>query len=84
MDSLEAKMEAGFTDLSSQIESLVISVKYSFDQMVTKDEFNEKMEGVDRRFDRIENISIGGHERRIDNLEDDMRLVKTKVGLKKK
>ncbi len=69
-------------DLTSTVDGLAISVKNGFDQMVTKDEFEERMDGVNNRLDRIENISIGGHERRIDNLEDDIRLIKTKVGLK--
>ena len=98
LDRLENRVETGFAELSatlsakmeSLIDNLAISVKNGFDQMVTKEEFEERMAGVDarfdqmdRRFDRIENVSIGGHERRLDNIEDDIRLIKTKVGLRK-
>ncbi len=81
----------------SDLDDLAIMTKNNFDLVFEKfDRIDERFEQVDarfeqvdarfeqmdRRFDRIENISIGGHERRIENIEDDMRLVKTKVGLK--
>lgn len=83
-DSLENKMEAGFADIratiansiTDAIDGLAIMLKKNFDQI------DERFNQIDDRFDRIENVSIGGHERRIENLEDDMRTLKTKISLK--
>jgi hypothetical protein len=69
--------------LETTIEHLAISTKNSFDEIFKRmDSMDARFDQIDDRFARIENISIGGHERRIDNLEDDMRVVKSKVGLK--
>ena len=50
--------------------------------MVTKEHFDVTIAGIDRRLDIIENISVGGHERRIKNLEDSVRIVETNVETK--
>lgn len=80
-DSLENKVEAGFADMrtliTDSIDGLAIMFKENFDHIDKR--FNQ----IDDRFDRIENVSIGGHERRIENLEDDIRSIKTKIGLNK-
>jgi DNA anti-recombination protein RmuC len=76
----------------SDLDDLAIMVKNNFDRV---EEWFEKIDegfeqvdaqfdAMDKRFDRIENVSVGNHERRIENLEDDIRIIKTKVGLKKK
>lgn len=80
LDSLEKICLA----TNEALESLAISVKEGFDQMVTKDEFHQAMDGVNRRLDVIENISIGGHERRIENLEDRVRVIETKAKIRGK
>lgn len=60
------------------VENLAVSVKNGFDEVYVR------LDDMDNRFDRIENISIGGHERRIENLEDDIRTLKTKVGIERR
>ena len=74
------------------IENLAISVQKGFIEV--KEEFKEvrrEIKELDQKFDerfdkveeRLENIEgfVGGHERRFERLEDDMRMVKTKVGI---
>ena len=92
-------MKAGFSRLETKIETIfddfAVSIKQEFDRIEEKfdarfDQVDKRFEQIDvrfdqmdRRFDRIENVSIGNHERRIENIEDDLRLVKTKIGLRK-
>ena len=64
----------------TDLENLARSTADTFAQMNKK--FDDHMLQIDHRFDIIENISIGGHERRIENLEDDVRALKTKTGIK--
>lgn len=73
--TLEKKIDS----LAQSIEDLAIITKQGFDQCATKDELRE----IEYRLDRIENISIGSHERRIENLEDKVLVISTKMGLKK-
>lgn len=42
--------------------------------------FDDFEERINRRFDIIE-FKMGGHDRRIENLEDKMRIVNNKLGL---
>ena|SRR3989338_7579576 len=93
--ALDKKIEVGFANLSvlidRSIESLAISIKNNFDRIDERfeqvdrqfEQVDERFDQMDKRFDRIENVSMGGHERRIENLEDDVRIVKTKIGLRK-
>jgi|CXWK01.1.fsa_nt_gi hypothetical protein len=75
----------------SELDDLAISVKNGFDRVderfaqidVRFEQIDARFDQMDRRLDRIENVSVGNHERRIENIEDDIRLIKTKVGLKK-
>ena len=56
-----------------------------FAQTVTKDELErviERLDKIDNRFDRVE-FHMNTHERRIEMLEDRMRIVSTKIGLRK-
>ncbi len=81
LESLEKRIDgfdARFDKIESLVESLAISVKEGFDRV------DERFEQMDRRFDIIENISIKGHERRIENLEDRVRVVETKTKIRKK
>ena len=45
----------------------------------TKDELRDFRNEMETRLDRIENILIAGHDRRIEKIEDDLRLIKTKL-----
>ena len=89
IDKMEVKMDNRFEQVDRRfgrieqlIEDLAISVKNGFDQMVTKEHFDFVIAGIDRRFDIIENISIRGHERRIEILEDKVGVINNKIGLK--
>ncbi len=71
------------------LEKLAIMIKTGFDGTATKQEVTAGFEGVDKKFgeleyrlDRIENLIIRGQENRIEKLEDNMRLVKTKLDIR--
>ena len=82
MDNRFEQVDRRFGRIEQLIEDLAISVKNGFDQMVTKEHFDFVIAGIDRRFDIIENISIRGHERRIEILEDKVGVINNKIGLK--
>ena len=66
-------------------DALARMVKEGFDQTATKEQFHtiEKRLGqVDTRLDRIENLLLQDHLNRIERLEDDIRILKTKAGVK--
>lgn len=58
------------------LDDLATMVKNRFDELESKITSNHRV--VVDRLDKIEN----SHTRRIDNLEDDMRVVKTKIAIK--
>lgn len=71
------------------LDKLAVIVKNGFDATATKQEMregfgsvNKRIDGIDTRLDRIENLLIRAHENRIERLEDGMRLVKTQLGIK--
>lgn len=66
-------------DLAISVQNGFIEVKQEFKEV--KREIKELDQKVDKRFDKIESF-VNGHERRFDRLEDDMRVVKTKVGMR--
>ena len=74
-------MDKRFEEVDQQIEDLSIATKNGFDQMVTKEHFDFVISGADRRLDIIENVSIGGHERRIEILEDKVGVLNSKLGI---
>lgn len=68
------------------IEDLAVMVQRGFEETATKgeladfrEEVNERFDGIDQRLEKIENILIAGHDRRIERLEDSMRQVLTAV-----
>lgn len=74
------------------IDKLAIMIKNGFDnvdeKMATKQEMqegfdvvNKRFDGIDARLNKIENLLIRAHENRIERLEDNMRLVKTKLAI---
>lgn len=67
IDDLAAMTARGFSDIEKQMTTIA-----------TKDDLKE----VTARLDRIE-FHMNTHERRIEMLEDKMRIVSTKIGLKK-
>ena len=72
-------------DLKKEItnQELLDSVNRSFSNLEkkisTKDELRDFRNEMETRLDRIENILIAGHDRRIEKIEDDLRLIKTKL-----
>jgi len=69
-------------DLAHMIQEHVVT------KMATKEELhtgfqtvNSRLDKVDIRLDRIENLLLRDHLNRIERLEDSIRVVKTKVGL---
>ena len=62
--------------LTSTIDSLAIMTKEGFDDV------HGELKEINTRLDRIENILIAGHDRRIERLEDGMLQIKTALSLK--
>ena len=73
LETLDKKIDK----VSDFVEALAVSVKHGFDETAKKSDLEE----TNRRLGRIE-ASISGYDNRLDRFVDDMRLVKTKVGLR--
>lgn len=69
MDDLAGMVKRGFDDASK-------------DTTKGFSEVNMRLDKVEVRLDRIENLLIRAHDNRITVLEDGMRLIKTKLGIK--
>lgn len=71
--------------LTLTVDNLAAATKRGFDEM-TKNmndgfkEVNGRLDKVEERLDQIDGF-VTNHSNRIDRLADDMRLVKTKVGM---
>lgn len=73
-------------------EGLAVMVQHGFEEMSSKfEDINLKFEDVaskldikriEDRLDRIENILLIAHDRRIEKLEDRYRLIATKLKIK--
>lgn len=50
-----------------------------FEDMETK--FNSKFDELNNKFDALQNVRVQNQERRLDQVVDDIRLIKTKLGL---
>ena len=64
------------------LETLAGMVKRGFDETAKKTEVDARFDGIEKELQRIENIVIRAHDNRITALEDNMRLVKTKLGVR--
>lgn len=60
------------------LEDLAIMVQQGFEDTASKAD----VERLEQRLDRIENILLAGHDRRIEKLEDTVRQLMTAVKLK--
>jgi hypothetical protein len=60
------------------IEKLAQMIAAGFREV--HDRFDEMQKYMDNRFDRIE-YRLGSHDGRLNNLEDQMRVVRNKLGL---
>ncbi len=78
-DYLGHKLDTKFNYLDKKIDSFKEYTKtgfeFMFNNLVTKTEFNDRMDDLESQ--------IGPHNRRIDRLEDKVRVISTKIGLDK-
>ena len=80
-------MKQGKKTIEDLVENLAVSTQRNFDSLGREmngrfDEVDKKFEAVELRFDRIENLLMRAHENRLEKLEDNMRLVKTKLSIR--
>lgn len=72
--------------IESKIDNLAILIQSGFKQiMATKadaEDVNKRFDKIDHRLDILEYKMIGTHGRRLDKVEDDIRMVKAKFKLK--
>ncbi|OHA29505.1 MAG: hypothetical protein A3B08_01675 [Candidatus Taylorbacteria bacterium RIFCSPLOWO2_01_FULL_43_44] len=64
------------------LERLAEMVAHRFEQTAGKEELVTFEKGVTDRFNRIENILAGGLSNRVEHLEDSVRMLKTKIGIR--
>ena len=70
------------------VDDLAVMIARGFDATATKAdlaklhaEVNQRFTKMEQRFDRVENILLRAQDNRLDRLEDDVRVIKTKVGV---
>ena len=74
--------------ISESLNDVAEAVRSIIANMVTKKEFNERLSNVDKRFDAMDErfddleAEVSPHGRRLDRLEDKVRQINTKIGLK--
>ena len=78
-DELHTYLEEKFSEIGGIVSNALASVEARIDARI--DGVETRLDRVDERLDRIENRLIATHERDIERLRDDMRLVKTKLGM---
>ena len=71
MDNLAAMTQRGFARADEKFDSLETRVGKGFFE--TKEEFSK----VNERLDKFEFLLIGRQDRRLDKVEDDLRVIKT-------
>ena len=68
------------------IDQLARMVQKGFEETATKQDLKNEIEGLrsemNKRFDRIENILLEEHRRRIEKLEDKMQEVRDALAMK--
>ncbi len=68
-------------NLTNEIEGLALATKRGFDEVHKRfEQVDRRFDGIDTRLDRIEGHMFG-HGNRLDNLEDKMRVVYSKLKL---
>ncbi len=78
-------LDTKFDKLTDTVEKLAISVKHGFDEtakQVDLDALTKDVAELGTKVTRIKNVLIGGQDRRLYKIEDDIRVIKTKVGIK--
>lgn len=69
--------------INKKIDGLASMVARGFEHTATKKDISEvrtRLDGIDDRLDRIENLLIRAHENRIERLEDKVRVLETALG----
>jgi hypothetical protein len=67
------------------IDDLAVMIQDGFSETNERfGEMNKRFDRVETRLDRIENVRLGGHEQRIERLEDGILQVKTALQIKAK
>ena len=75
IEDLAGMVERGFAEAAADVER-------GFAETATKTDLNDFRKEVNHRFDRVE-FNANGFGRRIEILEDRVRLISTKIGLRK-
>lgn len=79
--SLDKKIDK----VSDTVETLAGAVKRGFDATASKtdvEELKTDVAEVKDRLHRVENILVGGITNRVEDLEDDVRILKTRAGIR--
>ena len=76
LDTLALMVGRGFQETHKELGDFRNETEKCFEQV------DKRFEQIDSRFDRIESILLQGHERRIERLEDTIRILKTKAGIR--
>ncbi len=74
IDDLAIITQNGFTYLEEKMDKGFADVDRRFEQV------DRRFDSMDLRFDKLE-FRVGAYDRRLDNLEDKMRIVNNKLGL---
>lgn len=71
LDDLALMTQGGFNAMETRMDKRFDAVDKRFDAV------DKRFNGIDERLDKIEFLLIGRHDKRLDKLEDDMRVIKT-------
>jgi hypothetical protein len=63
-----AKKNITIDDLAVMVQKGFTGVDKRLDGMATKSEMNRRFDLVDKRFDKIENLVLASHQKRIEKL----------------
>lgn len=74
------KKKVTIEDLAVMTQKGFLAVDKRFDGVDKKfGEIDKRFDEVDKRLDRIENLLIRDHENRLNRIDDDMRVIKTRL-----
>ena len=71
-----AKKNITIDDLAVMVQKGFTGVDKRLDGMATKSEMNRRFDLVDKRFDKIENLVLASHQKRIEKLEAEVKELK--------
>lgn len=77
IDDLANLMQKGFAkvgkDTDKKIDDLAVMVQKGFAETATKADMDLRFKEVDKRFDKIENLVLASHQKRIEKLESEVK-----------